>query len=422
MSYNKDDNIRIPKLHADGSNWMTYRDRLIWALDARGILSHIQSNAIEVVVKTPEEMSKNCPPKTPAKPKKTTDDPEELEVPQGPSPVAKMMSSASEETYPQWKSNEAAAKQCIASTIPDSIFNRVKGKRLAKEVWAAVVEIFEGRSYMLVVDLKRKMQSIKCGDNDNVRTHFDKLTDMYERLSSMGTTLNTSEYTSTIIASLPSTYDPTISSIIAAASLAQKKPDPETIIKLVTDDYDRRTVNNRIKPKKDEKDAAFYAGGGSKGDAKDKKKTAQCHNCKKTGHYKADCWAKEGGKEGQGPKGKGASKDKKTEKASVAETEDAVWSVVDEGESLAEMKGDDEESTDLFMLEVSNKDCESLEDSPDITDTNPETADRLRSILFQSAPPKNNDTDSLPGLQSDTQSVRATYSSQCDITVTLDIM
>ena len=149
-----------------------------------------------------------------------------------------MMSSASEETYPQWKTDEAAAKQCIASTIPDSVFNRVKGKRLAKDVWAAVVEIFEGKSYMLVVDLKKKMQNVKCGDNNNVRTHFDKIADMYEQLSSMGLTISNNDYASVLIGSLPAVYDPTISSIVTAASLVGKKPEPEVIVKLVTDDFD----------------------------------------------------------------------------------------------------------------------------------------------------------------------------------------
>ena len=407
----KDDTLRVPKLHADGSNWVTYRDRLRWALDARGILNHLETNIPEPIVKSPEELNAERPPKTPARPKKGADDPSTLDSPEEPTPVAKMVSSAMELTNAQWRSNEAAVKQCIASTVPDSVFNRVKTKTLAREVWGAVVEIFEGRSYMLVVDLKKKMQGIRCGDNDNVRTHFDKLAEMYERLSSMGTTLEAPEYTSTIISSLPSIYDPTISSIIAAASLAQKKPDPETIIKLVTDDYDRRTVNNRIKPKKDEKDAAFHAGGGTKGDAKEKKKNAKCHNCQKTGHYKSECWAKGGGKEGQGPKGKGGPKgnEKKGEKASVAEAEDAVWSVVDEGEGLDEMMGDDRESMDLYMLEVSNEDCEETEDSPEVIDADPETADRLKSILLQPPMPKNDDdVDSLPGLQSATQSSIAT--------------
>ena len=91
------------------------------------------------------------------------------------------------------------------------------------------------------------------------------------------------------------------------------------------------------KGKKDEKDEACYTGEGSKGG---KKKTDKiCHNCKKKGHFKADCWVKGGGKEGQGLKGKKAeaSGGEKGTGASVAEAkeekEDGVWAVVS-GDSL----------------------------------------------------------------------------------------
>ena len=46
-----------------------------------------------------------------------------------------------------------------------------------------------------------------------------------------------------------------------------------------------------------------------------------CHNCKKKGHKKADCWAKGGGKEGQGPKQK-KEKGKKSKTATVAAVDD----------------------------------------------------------------------------------------------------
>ena len=50
-----------------------------------------------------------------------------------------------------------------------------------------------------------------------------------------------------------------------------------------------------------------------KGANKDK----ECNNCKKMGHILLECWAKGGGKEGQGPKGrKGAGKKNKVHQAS----------------------------------------------------------------------------------------------------------
>ena len=45
-----------------------------------------------------------------------------------------------------------------------------------------------------------------------------------------------------------------------------------------------------------------------------------CENCKNTGHTKADCWLKGGGKESQGPRGQNSKKgEKKAETAAAVE-------------------------------------------------------------------------------------------------------
>ncbi|KAG2066362.1 hypothetical protein BDR04DRAFT_1106783, partial [Suillus decipiens] len=36
-----EDFLRIPKLIADGENWMMYKERLQWSIDARGLLGHL---------------------------------------------------------------------------------------------------------------------------------------------------------------------------------------------------------------------------------------------------------------------------------------------------------------------------------------------------------------------------------------------
>ena len=47
---------------------------------------------------------------------------------------------------------------------------------------------------------------------------------------------------------------------------------------------------------------------------------ATCKNCKNTGHTKADCWLKGGGKEGQGPRGRNSKKgEKKPETVAAVE-------------------------------------------------------------------------------------------------------
>jgi len=60
------------------------------------------------------------------------------------------------------------------------------------------------------------------------------------------------------------------------------------------------------------------------------KSKKQCSNCNKRSHLKADCWAKGGGKEGQGPR-RGKDKDKSKDSTAVAEKKELdTWAVIEE--------------------------------------------------------------------------------------------
>ena len=127
MTLKDSDIFKVPKLLADGSNWITYKDRLWWALDARGLSDHLDDNTSE-----------------PQPPTVTTES-------------STTTTNSEQRGYiihlEKWRIDEATIKQCIASTVLDSIFNRIKSKKRAKKVWDAVGEIFEGRSLMVVIDL-----------------------------------------------------------------------------------------------------------------------------------------------------------------------------------------------------------------------------------------------------------------------------
>ena len=67
--------------------------------------------------------------------------------------LSELVARSSEMRHDKWHANEATVKQCIASSVPDLVFNWVKMKVTAKDVWDAIAQIFEGRSLMVAINL-----------------------------------------------------------------------------------------------------------------------------------------------------------------------------------------------------------------------------------------------------------------------------
>lgn len=115
-----------------------------------------------------------------------------------------------------------------------------------------------------------------------------------------------------------------------------------------------------LKSKSSKKDGnvALYSnnpGKGRKGGLSSKK-NINCFNCGNEGHYKSDCWALGGGKEGQGPsqKGKGKQKEKEKGKESGAVAKEKEKEKVEEA-WLAMMISDEFEG----MLDLKDVDSDS---------------------------------------------------------------
>ena len=137
------------------------------------------------------------------------------------------------------------------------------------------------------------------------------------------------------------------------------------------------------KSSKKDKNAAFYSNDceKEKGGLNLKKKNVICHNCHKKGHYKSECWAPGGGKEGQGPKQKGKGKakteekkdEKKKEAATSAETkgkekekvEEAWLAMIDPVDSRDKYYDSEDESSSDFCW----SDFEDLADPSDTVNT-----------------------------------------------------
>ena len=164
-------------------------------------------------------------------------------------------------------------------------------------------------------------------------------------MASLGTILSEQDFLAIILGSLPKSYDQFLSAVTATASVLKRDLDPEDLMQTIIDEYDRRSTRQGNSKEKGG-DAAFFAGNNNRGKTgKRPDKDIECFNCHKKGHKKADCWAKGGGKEGQGPKSK-LKKEKEEPKKEVASTaeEDGVWMAMannSDDENMADSEFDD---------------------------------------------------------------------------------
>jgi len=220
----------------------------------------------------------------------------------------------------EWKQGEAIAKQQITSTIPDSLFMKICSKGTAHKIWTELSNHFQNKSRMVSVDLRRRLQEQRCPERGDVAAHFTTLHTMQEDLPSMGQPITENDFYTIILGSLPSSYDPYILAVNATSSVLGTTLSADDLMFTITEEYKHR--NLKSKTGKKEENAAFYSNDSGKGwkGGSSSKKNIECFNCGKKGHYKSDCWAKGGGKEGQGPnqKEKKKLKSKQKEKTTVA--------------------------------------------------------------------------------------------------------
>ncbi|KAG1819126.1 uncharacterized protein BJ212DRAFT_1268541 [Suillus subaureus] len=129
----REDFLCVPKLAADGENWMTYKDRMQWSVDACGFLGHLDgTNKKPVDTLTLSGRGASWSPSM-------MDEVREL--------------AAYKTTLKEWGMGEAIMKQQIASTIPDSLFIQVKGLDTAQKIFMYLSNLFEKHSHVVSVEL-----------------------------------------------------------------------------------------------------------------------------------------------------------------------------------------------------------------------------------------------------------------------------
>ena len=289
--------LHLPKLDADGSNWITYRDRMQWIVKMRGLGAHLMHATISPDYTKAGDVGGLKPAQ-------------------------------------RWTAGEIAVSQLFGMTIPDSVFHQIKSADNVRDIWDKLKALFEGKLRVWMIDVGRKFQNTRCGEDDDVHVHFEKLADLKERLAALGRTVSDDEYVSVLIGSLPPSYDPTINALTTSCDVNNKDITPAIVIRIATNEHEKRKTrkdNNKV-------DEALTAETEAE-KRRNKHRNIECHNCQKKGHYMSECWAKGGRNEGGGPWKPRKNDMGTTDGATATATEspqDESWAAIMDAESEGE--------------------------------------------------------------------------------------
>ena len=145
----------------------------------------------------------------------------------------------------KWKQDEAITKQQIASSIPDSLFMKIRAKGTAHEIWQDPENHFQKRSRMVFVDLRRRLQDQRCPEKGDVIAHFAMLRTMREDLASMGQPLAKNNFYAIILGSLPASSDSFISAVNATSNVLGTTLSPDDLMLTITEEYERQNLKSK---------------------------------------------------------------------------------------------------------------------------------------------------------------------------------
>ena len=197
----------------------------------------------------------------------------------------------------KWIEGDAKARTRIELSIRDSEMIHLSGASTAKEMWNQLSMVKESKGRLGVLATRRALYRATAEEGFDMVVHISKLRSLQDELHVMENLVSDEDFLMILLTSLPESWDNYTGSYLGSSGNKPTITSHELIAVLLEEDRRRK---GRIG---ESAGTALHAHGKDKGTNKDK----ECYNCRKKGHISSDCWAKGGGKEGQGLKGRKGS-------------------------------------------------------------------------------------------------------------------
>ncbi|OJA08694.1 hypothetical protein AZE42_12121 [Rhizopogon vesiculosus] len=130
--------FNIPQLAEDGTNWITYKERILTMIGARGLMRYVDGRAMKPVpyAVDPTKNKTMKPDGTPA----LETEIEELD-----------------KKLNEFLMKDSLVKQHVFSTITDRLLLRVQKLDSASKIWEEIHAIHEGKGDLVQIDLCHRL-------------------------------------------------------------------------------------------------------------------------------------------------------------------------------------------------------------------------------------------------------------------------
>jgi len=174
-----------------------------------------------------------------------------------------------------------------------------------------ICEIYKAKSDLVQADVHSRLQSMKCGEKDNIRTHLTTMMTLREELAGMGAHVIDRDFMAMVIGSLPTLLCGIIRTTTVAIRASGRIVMSDIVIAVVFEEADHIKINNGGNSTTNNTALATSSKSRKwRGKGKLKKLDVKCDNCSRVGHTKDDCWRKGGVSEPVPPMNSDTSRDK----------------------------------------------------------------------------------------------------------------
>ena len=142
----------------------------------------------------------------------------------------------------EWKKLDRKAKSTIRLCVSDSVLLNVSGEAMAKALWDKLGTLYQSKSLVNKLFLRKKLYNLRMKDGDSVTEHLNAFNTVVSQLLSVDIKISDEDKCISLLCSLPDSWD---SLVIAIGSNATALQFDEIVSALLTEEMRRKNMDNQ---------------------------------------------------------------------------------------------------------------------------------------------------------------------------------